>query len=173
MSEAYIGEIRLVGMNFAPVDWLMCDGSLQSIANYETLYNLIGTTYGGDGQTTFGLPDLRGRVPIHQGAGPGLSTYVPGMMAGMQQVTLTVNNLPPHTHPLACNNTQGGQSVPTGNYFAGNQQSVYASPGTGAAYVAMASVVGPAGQSQPHDNMQPYQAVNYIICTAGYYPSPA
>ncbi len=169
MSTPYIGEIRIVGFTFAPPGWLQCDGSLQSIQNNETLYSLIGTTYGGDGQNSFALPDLRGRVPVHQGMGSGLGAYVMGQAGGAVSVTLNSNTLPAHTHPLNCSTGASDSAAPAGEYFATSPINVYAS--APASLVAMGSVVGSSGGSQPHANLQPYLGLMYIIATEGIYPS--
>jgi microcystin-dependent protein len=129
---------------------------------------LIGTTYGGDGQNTFGLPDLRGRVPIHQGTGSGLSSYAIGQQGGFANVTLTTVQLPSHSHPVAANSNPGNASSPTGNYFGVAPETVYTATGNP---VAMGTLVGSAGGSQPHENRQPYLTVNYIIALVGIYPS--
>src|SRR5436305_1749964 len=119
MSEPYVGEIRMVGFNFAPVGWQFCDGSLLPISEYETLFNLIGTTYGGDGQNTFAVPSISGRLPVHMGQGPGLpSNRTLGELGGLEQVTLTLTQLPAHTHPLLTSNSPGPQTNPTGNVTA-------------------------------------------------------
>ena len=169
MSEPFIGEVRLVGFNFNPVGWHLCDGSLLPISEFNTLYALIGTTYGGDGQNTFGLPDLRGRVPIHQGTGLGLSTYTIGQQGGATSVTLNVSQLPAHTHPVAANSGAGTANSAVNNYFA-QTPNVNALAATGSS-VSMVSVVGPSGGSQPHENQQPFLTVNYIIALYGIYPS--
>jgi microcystin-dependent protein len=167
----YIGQILLVGFNFAPVGWLMCDGSLQSIANYDVLFNLIGTTYGGDGQQTFALPDLRGRVPIHQGQGAGTSNYVVGQNGGVTSVTLNVNQIPSHNHGVACAAGNGSTGAPGSQYFASAASPVNLYNGSASPSGNMTNVIAPAGGSQAHDNMQPYLAINYIIATEGIYPS--
>ncbi|MDB5516179.1 MAG: phage tail protein [Tardiphaga sp.] len=168
MSDPYLGEIRIFAGSFAPLDWLFCDGSLISIANNDALYSLLGTTYGGDGANTFGLPDLRGRVPIHQGGG-----YIPGQMAGVETVTLQVAELPHHSHSLVAA-TAGQVKVPTTATMPASATSsqpnanVYAPATTSTTLVS--SSVSNDGQSLFHNNVQPYLAVNYIIATAGTYP---
>jgi microcystin-dependent protein len=167
MAQPYIGEIRMFAGNFAPSGWMMCEGQLISISEYETLFNLIGTTYGGDGQSTFALPDLRGRLPIHQGGG-----YVLAETGGAEQVTLTVNQIPNHQHALigstnnATSNTPANQVVGALTSF--DLYRPAAIPNTAMA----AASVGSAGGSQPHSNMQPYLCVNFIISLFGIYPSP-
>jgi len=175
MSDPFLGEIRLVGFTFAPQGWALCDGQLLSIAQNTALFSLLGTTYGGNGQTTFALPDLRGRVPIHPGQGPGLSNYVLGEQSGSENVTLNTSQLPGHNHPLASSNQQGSSSDPSG-YF----PAVLNDPaGTIAVNGYLASsnstlnpaAIGVTGGNQPHSNIQPFLCVNFIICLQGIYPS--
>jgi microcystin-dependent protein len=168
MSTGFVGEIRLVGFNFNPQGWHLCDGSILSIAESETLYTLLGTTYGGDGVNTFALPDLRGRVPIHQGAAAGLYPYVMGQTGGVTSVTLTTTQLPLHSHPVAANSAAGTANSPTNQYFGATTESVYTTTGNP---VGMGTIVGASGGSQPHENRQPYLAMNYVIALYGVYPS--
>ncbi len=166
MAQPYVGEIRIFAGNFAPAGWAFCDGSLQPISENETLFQLIGTTYGGDGQSTFALPDLRGRLPIHQGNG-----YVLAETGGAELVTLTVQQIPSHTHPMLASTLTGTQNGATGNVLAsGSSISLYRI-GTPTAALAP-QTIGLTGGSQPHDNMQPYVCVNYIISLFGIFPSP-
>ena len=165
MAQPYIGEIRIFAGNFNPFDWALCNGQLLPIAQYPALYNLIGTTYGGDGQTTFALPNLQGRLPVHQGSG-----FVMGQTAGSETVTLTAAQLPAHSHSFQASLTTGSQKNPTTN--------VPAAIGSGSAYAqdppstALApQSIGTDGRGQPHDNMQPYQCVSFIIALNGIYPS--
>lgn len=165
MSQPYVGEIRMFAGNFAPAGWSFCDGSLLPISEFETLFNLIGTTYGGDGQSTFALPDLRGRLPVHQGNGFTLAET-----GGVETVTLTTAQIPSHPHPFLATPSPGATKDPTGNALA----TVIA----GSAYVAMAPTtplaaqsIGNTGGSQPHDNMQPYLCVSFIISQFGVFPS--
>jgi microcystin-dependent protein len=168
MAQPYVGEVRMFGGNFAPVGWMFCAGQLLAIAEYETLFNLIGTTYGGDGQSTFGLPDLRGRIPIHQGSG-----YVVGQTGGVEQVTLTVNQMPNHTHPAQAQAGPGNQATPAGGIWAASAWNQYAAY-SGANPVTMnPNAVQPAGGNQPHDNLMPYLAVSFIISLFGIFPSQA
>jgi microcystin-dependent protein len=169
MSTAYVGEVRLIGFTYAPVDWNFCDGTLISIAENPTLFNLIGTYYGGNGQTTFALPDLRGRVPIHQGTLQGGSTYVIGQSAGAESVTLNVNQIPGHNHLLLCNPaTSGGNAAPLNNTVGGGPQ-VYQ---TGPPVDGMnQGLLANSGGSLPHENRQPFQAMNWVISLYGIYPS--
>ena len=172
MSEPYIGEIRMFGGNFAPAGWAFCQGQLMPISENDALFNLIGTTYGGDGQETFGLPDLQGRVPVHQGKGPGLpTTYQIGEKVGSEQVRLIVQEMPVHNHAFLVSTAPGGANTPIGN--------IPASPPVAKIYRAGTpsdafppGLVSPAGGSQPHDNMMPFTVINYIISLFGTYPSP-
>jgi len=169
MSNPYIGEIRLFAGNFAPAGWAFCQGQLMSIAENDALFSLIGTTYGGDGQQTFGLPDLRGRVPVHQGSGPGLSTRTIGELAGTETVTLTSANLPVHSHALLATSAPASAAAgPAGGVLASASVKVYGSgaPGTPLAAAAIAA----SGGGLPHQNMAPFLALNYIISLFGIYP---
>jgi microcystin-dependent protein len=169
MSQPFVGEIRMFGGSFAPLNWSFCDGSLLPIDQYDTLFSLIGTTYGGDGQQTFALPNLSGRVPIHQGQGVGLSPYVIGQIAGTETVTLTGNQIPIHAHAVAVVSADGSQPSPSGGYFAASSLKQYTSNAANA--TMNPATVGLAGGSQPHDNMPPFQAVSFIISLFGIYPS--
>ena len=176
--EPYLGEIRIFAGNFAPVGWLFCDGSLLSISEYEALFYLVGTTYGGDGQNTFAVPNMASRVVVGQGQGPGLSSYAIGQMQGTESVTLTSLQLPVHQHPFsgAVNAITGattGVTDPTNAYFADKGAAAYYNaPGSDAlAPTALTGQMTPAGGSQPHSNLQPITAIYYIICTTGIYPS--
>jgi microcystin-dependent protein len=169
MAQPYVGEIRMFGGNFAPAGWMFCAGQLLPISEYETLFNLIGTTYGGDGQSTFALPDLRSRVPIHQGQGSGLSNYILGETGGAETVTLTPNQIPMHSHAPMGSNT-GGSDNPTNNFWANST--------TGKPYSAApptvqmnAGTILTMGGSQPHENMIPFLCVSYIISLFGIFPS--
>ncbi len=172
MSDPYVGEIRLFGGSFAPAGWAFCDGSLVSIAENEVLFNLVGTTYGGDGQETFALPDLRGRVPLHQGTGPGLSPRVVGETGGAESVTLTPSQLPAHTHLLMASQAVGTSPSPANAVPASTVSGL--SYTAGAASLPMrAGALSPVGGSQPHDNVMPTVTVTFIISLFGIYPSPA
>ena len=165
MAESYVGEIRMFGGNFAPYGWQFCNGQLLSISNYDVLFNLIGTTYGGDGQNTFALPDLRGRSPVHTG---GLLSYVQGQTGGVENVTLTTAQLPAHSHPFTVSGGGGTSASPAGNFLAGSALGQYApTPGNGVS----ANVLGSVGNSQPHSNLMPYTTVSFIISLFGVYPS--
>ena len=165
MGQPYTGEIRLFAGNFAPAGWMLCDGQLLPIAENDTLFNLIGTTYGGDGQSTFALPDLRGRVPIHQGGG-----FIQGQSSGVEQVTLTVNQIPAHAHPFLASADPASSPNPAANVLAETVSTTPYFAGPPAVTLAPQSIV-PAGGSQPHSNLQPYLCINYIICLFGIYPS--
>jgi microcystin-dependent protein len=167
MSNPYVGEVRLFGGNFAPAGWAFCDGSLLPISEYDVLFNLIGTTYGGDGQTTFALPDLRGRLPVHQGA-----SYVIGQAGGVESVALSVNQLPAHTHAAAASASAGTGPAPGNAIWAATSTDPLYGPGP-ATGSAMAPAVQPVGGGQPHDNLMPYLCVSFIICLFGIYPSPS
>ena len=165
MSSPYIGEIRMFGGNFAPQGWAFCNGQLLPISQYDTLFILIGTTYGGDGQTTFALPNLQSRVPVH--AGPGFAL---GQAGGTESVTLTASQIPAHTHTLNADENSGTQLGPANNVLAQTQNPLMYR--TIAPTLAMnGSSVQPAGGSQPHDNMLPFVAVNFIISLFGIYPT--
>lgn len=170
MSSPYIGEIRLFGGNFAPAGWAFCDGQLMPISENETLFVLIGTTYGGDGQSTFALPDLRGRLPLHQGSNVGV-TYQLGEQGGVESVTLSVNQMPAHSHALSMSATIPDQLVPTNNVTAEATKRFYTANATNLQPMA-ANAIAPVGGSQPHDNLQPYLCVSFIISLFGVFPSP-
>jgi microcystin-dependent protein len=170
MAQPYIGEIRLFAGNFAPAGWMFCDGSLLSIAQHETLFQLIGTTYGGDGESTYALPDLRGRVPLHRGQGGGLSPRQLGEQGGSETVTLTLAQIPQHGHLLRGTTAPASLGSPAGNSLATTSTHSY---GTGTPNMPMAAAALPvAGGSQPHDNMAPFCAIHYIISLFGIFPSP-
>ena len=170
MSDPYIGEIRMFGGSFAPAGWAFCDGQLMPISENDALFTLLGTTYGGDGQETFGIPDLRGRVPMHAGTGPKGTTYTEGEMAGVESVTLNTNQMPIHNHALLGSTGNGTQGNPAANFLASSTiVKLYGgeTPDTAMA----ASSIGPAGGSQPHENLQPYSCINFIISLFGIFPS--
>jgi microcystin-dependent protein len=170
MSSPYVGEIRMFGGNFAPVGWAFCDGSLLPISENETLFNLIGTTYGGDGQTTFALPDLRSRIPMHMGNGPGLSPRTIGENGGVESVILTTQQIPAHSHLPQAVSGSGNQSTPQNGVWAGVATSIYTSNAPNTAFTA--TLGGSSGASQPHENLMPFLAVSFIISLFGIYPSP-
>ena len=166
MAQPYVGEIRMFAGNFAPAGWAFCEGQLLPISENETLFQLIGTTYGGDGQSTFALPDLRGRVPIHQGNG-----YVLAETGGAEEVTLTVQQIPAHSHPLLASTAVGSSVTPVGNVVAASGSSNVYRPAPASAAMSAQSVTA-VGGSQPHTNMQPYLCVSHIISLFGIFPSP-
>jgi microcystin-dependent protein len=166
MAQPYVGEIRMFAGNFAPAGWMFCEGQLLPISEYETLFNLIGTTYGGDGQSTFGLPDLRGRIPIHQGNG-----FVLAEQGGAEEITLTVNQIPAHSHPLLAANAVGNDPNPNNNVLAESSAvRLYQSAAPAAAMASQS--ISSTGGSQPHTNFQPYLCVDFIISLFGIFPSP-
>ncbi len=168
MGSPFLGEIRMGGWNFAPQGWAFCDGAQLSINQNDALFQLIGTTYGGDGVNTFSLPNLRGRLPIHMGSDPQGNPYVIGQVAGSESVTLINAQLPLHTHPAQADTRPGSQTSPTGHYWAGAAANSYA--GSGNANMNPGAI-GVAGGSQPHDNMPPFLAINFVIALSGIFPS--
>lgn len=178
MSTPYIGEIRMFGFGSrgAPNGWQACDGSLLPIAEFDALFFLIGTTYGGDGQTTFAVPDLRGRVPIHQGQGPGLSNYVIGQRAGTETVTVLPTQMPVHTHTVVATTAVSTSTTPGSTLLPGavSGDTFYATDIASTTTLAMsAQSTSLAGGSQPHENCMPTLPVQYCIATAGIFPSQA
>lgn len=173
MAQPYVGEIRMFAGNFPPVGWLFCEGQQLPISENETLFQLIGTTYGGDGQETFNLPNLQSRIPIHMGTGPGGITYQLAEMAGTESVTLTTQQIPSHTHPLVATNDSGSQAN-AGNAVLAAQSpvSIYRPNATPPNVPMNASSVSVVGGSQPHENMQPFLCINHIISLFGLFPNP-
>ncbi|MGH3087853.1 MAG: phage tail protein [Gammaproteobacteria bacterium] len=172
MPDPYVGEIRMFGGNFAPAGWEFCNGQLLQISENETLFTLIGATYGGDGQGTFGLPNLQSRIPLHMGTGPDGAAYQIGEMAGTEQETLTVQRIPNHTHPLAASTDNGGQNNPAGNVLAAGAGSVFPYIADPPGVNMSPQAISPVGGSRPHENVQPLLCVNYIISMFGIFPSP-
>jgi len=172
MTEAFIGSMVLFAGNFAPRGWAFCQGQLLSIAQNSALFSILGTTYGGNGQTTFALPDLRGRAPIGTGQGPGLTNVQLGEQAGSESVTLTSNQMPMHSHAVACDTTATGSANPAGAY-PGNPGSLSGTElyGPTANGTMASNMVSPAGGSQPVSIQQPSLGLNYIICLEGIFPS--
>lgn len=169
MSEAYIGNVRIFSFSFAPKGWAMCNGQLLQINQNQALFALLGTNYGGDGRTTFALPDLRGRAPLHFGNGPGLSTYMQGESTGAETVTLGVTQLPEHAHTLKVSANAASTPAPGGNVLATPATKMFA---TASNTVAMNSAaIASAGSSQPHENRQPYLTLNFCIALNGIFPS--
>lgn len=174
MAEPFIAQITLFAGNFAPRNWAFCDGQIMSIAQNTALFSLLGTTYGGNGQTTFGLPDLRSRVAIHAGSGPGLSSYALGQMGGTPTNTMISTNLPAHNHTLNASNLAGDQAGPGGNSLASEASgstAVYAPGNTPTNALLNPMSIGLAGGNQPINNMQPYLGMYYIIALYGIFPS--
>ena len=178
METRYIGQIMVIGFNFAPRGWALCDGQLLPISQNTALFSLIGTTYGGDGQTTFALPDLRGRMALHAGWGPGLPPYDLGEVGGWPTTTLQLSNLPSHNHPIQASSAAGTQSNP-GNAFPANANVILERGADPIGVKAHASnsntamnpgMVGVAGGGQPFNNMPPYLAVYHVISLEGIYP---
>src|SRR5215212_788371 len=171
MGEPFIGEIRMFGASFAPAGWAMCQGQLMPISQNDALFTLIGTTYGGDGQSTFGLPDLQGRVPVHAGTGSSGTTWQLGEKTGTESVTLTTQQIPQHNHALLAASEVGQQPQP--------QNAVLAQTNPGFMYVAFsnplstlnAGSLSPIGGSQPHENMMPYLCITFIISLFGVFPT--
>ena len=168
MSTPFIGEIRMFGGNFAPVGWAFCNGQLMSISQNDALFSLIGTTYGGDGQQTFGLPDLQGRIPVNQGTGFSL-----GQTGGTETVTLTTQQIPSHTHPPQCKSTGGELGSPQNAVWAAStaNQTIYSDAAPTPSLTMNSTTMANDGGNQPHDNMMPFLAVSFIIALEGIYPS--
>ena len=176
MSEPFIGQIVMFGGNFAPRNWAFCDGALLPISQNTALFSILGTTYGGDGRTTFALPDLRGRIPMHPGNGPGLTSRRLGEKGGVENVTLTTNEIPSHSHGATANAVApAGNSNDANNNFwaddAGVSSGTYHTGPANTTMNADAVQIAPAGGNQAHANVQPYQCVNFIICLYGIFPS--
>lgn len=175
MSQPYIGQIMMTGFNFAPTGWALCNGQILSISQNAPLFSLIGTTYGGNGTSTFQLPNLQSSVPIHMGTGPGLSTYVIGQVGGAENVSLLYNHMPQHNHLINVSTANGTATTPSGNILG----ATYTGSGPGnmdfvstAANATLATnAVGTAGGNVPHTNLQPYLVVNFVIALVGIFPS--
>ena len=167
-QECFIGEVRLFAGNFAPRNWALCDGQLLPINQNQALFSILGTTYGGDGRTNFGLPDLRGRVPIHEGSGPGLTPRTLGQKGGAEAHVLTVQEMPAHTHTLNARNQRGNANNPAGNVLA-RKRNFYSTQPQNA--MLSDSAIGTTGGGEAHNNMPPFQALSYIICLQGLFPS--
>jgi microcystin-dependent protein len=171
MSEPFVGEVRMFAGNFAPRGWAFCDGQLLAVSQNDALFSLFGTIYGGDGRTTFGLPDLRGRIPIHAGPGPGLSPRRLGSKSGAEKVTLTVNQLPSHSHTFSAIDSPATETAPPaeGTLAQSVGYDLYVPP-SGFANMAAANVDG-VGGSQAHTNEMPFLCVHFIVALVGIYPS--
>ena len=171
MSDPFVAEIRMFAGNFAPSGWMFCEGQTLPISENEVLFQLIGTTYGGDGQATFNLPNLASRVPIHMGTAPSGTTYLIGEMAGTETVTLTTQQIPNHTHPAQCSSgNQATTTDPTNSVAAPSDLTQYISGGA-SVFLGNGIQTTPAGGSQPHDNLIPFLCINYIISLFGVFPS--
>lgn len=169
MAEPYIGEILMFGGNFAPLGWMFCEGQVLAISQYEALFSLIGTTYGGDGQSTFALPDLRGRIPVHQGQGPGLTNRVIGEASGVESVTLLVNQMPSHTHSLLADSGDAVMPQPNNNVLGQSNSQTYS--GQTPTTALNAAALSNTGGGLPHDNIMPYLCISFIIAVEGIFPS--
>lgn len=168
MAQPYVGEIRMFAGNFAPAGWMFCEGQLLPISENETLFQLIGTTYGGDGQSTFALPDLRGRLPMHQGNG-----FILAETGGVEEITLTVNQIPAHSHPLLASSDPASDSAPASNTLAQTKTAgIFMYLEDTPTVNLAATSISPVGGSQPHTNFQPYLCVDFIISLFGIFPSP-
>ena len=168
MAQPYVGEIRMFAGNFAPAGWMFCEGQLLPISENETLFQLIGTTYGGDGESTFALPDLRGRIPLHQGSG-----FILAETGGTEEITLTAQQIPAHAHPLLATGSPATTNAPANNTFAQSTGSTIFPYGTDQPLTTLhPGTISPAGGSQPHTNFQPYLCVDFIISLFGIFPSP-
>jgi microcystin-dependent protein len=168
MSEPFLAEVRIVGFNFAPRGWAFCDGQILPINQNQSLYSLLGTTYGGDGRTSFALPDLRGRSPIHVGASNG-SLHLLGQKSGEETHTLSASEMPQHDHVLQGSNDAGNQNSPGGHFFANSGTNTYGNP-TNLVNLSAGTVTN-VGGGQAHENMQPYLVLNYCIALQGLFPS--
>jgi len=179
MAQPYVGEIRMFAGNFNPSGWLFCEGQLLPISENETLFQLIGTTYGGDGESTFALPDLRGRIPLHFGTGPDGTTYQLAETGGVEEVTLTTQQIPIHTHPMFCSSGGGTVAANPANGVASladlsvyNDMSVAPNTQPNAQLGTPGFTSDITGGSQPHENHMPFLCINFIISLFGLFPSP-
>ena len=169
MAQPYVGEIRMFAGNFAPAGWALCDGQLLPISENDALFVVLGTRYGGDGQETFALPNLQSRVPMHQGSNAG-QTFIIGEMAGVESVTLTIQQIPIHTHALLASTTISNTQTPGGNVAAAGSGQIYTSDELPTGMSAQS--ISPVGGSQPHENLQPYLCISFIISLFGVFPAP-
>jgi len=165
MSDPFLGEIKIISWNYVPQGWAFCNGQQMPINQNQALFSLLGTMYGGNGQTTFALPDFRGKVPIHIGAG-----FIQGQTGGEAAHTVTISEMPAHTHTAQGYSQNGDQFVPTGNIM-GTVNGLYAGPGAGSKVSLAPGTIGNVGGSQPHNNMQPYLVLNFMIALIGIFPS--
>ncbi|GAB3588204.1 phage tail protein [Hymenobacter daeguensis] len=180
MNESYLGELRPVGFGFAPKGWMLCQGQTLPINQNQALFSLLGTTYGGNGTTTFNLPDLRGRIPVGLGQGPGLAPYILGQTGGVEGQTLTADQLPVHGHAVQAtmkpdgavdSNSPGGEYIGPGSLNQYSKKGPTVSKNVVMAANAVTGTASPVGGSQPHENRQPFIAINYAICLQGVFPS--
>jgi len=172
MSDPFVGEIRMFAGNFAPRGWALCDGQLLAVSQNDALFALLGTIYGGDGRSTFGLPDMRGRIPLHMGTGPGLSPRSIGEKSGQENVTLLLNNLPAHNHGFQASTSVADSGYPAGQLVADTgAASVYNTAAPDTSITMPANTVSNTGGGQQHMNMMPFQCVNFIIALFGIFPS--
>jgi len=171
MADCYVGEIRMFAGNYAPLGWEMCNGQLLQVAQYPALFSLIGTTYGGDGQSTFALPDMRGRVPVSMGTSKDGIHYPLGQAGGTETVTLTTAELGAHTHPVYAQSAAGSDPDASGKFWAGPTMTAYEKPGSDALVAMSAQAVTAVGGNLPHENMMPFATLSFIIATKGIYPS--
>lgn len=171
MSVPFLGEIRIFAGNFAPAGWAFCQGQLLAISENDALFALLGTTYGGDGQTTFALPDLAGRIAVHQGTGPGLSPRTLGENGGSESVTVSAQQMPLHTHAALSSSSGANKLSPAANFWSTDPGGNTAAYSNAAGSQMAATAVGSTGGGQPHDNVQPFLAINYIIALQGIFPS--
>ncbi len=171
MADPFVAEIRIFPFNFAPKGWAFCNGQLLPISQNTALFSLCGTTYGGDGRSTFALPNMQGNAPMHPGQGPGLSLHDLGETGGSETVTLLVSTVPAHSHALVAQTTTGSKSTPAGNSLSRVSGATPYLPPAGAALVPLSDqVIPPAGGDQPHNNLQPYLTLNFCIALQGVYP---
>jgi len=174
MSEPFVGEIRMFAGNFAPRGWAFCDGQLLAVSQNDALFSLLGTIYGGDGRTTFGLPDIRGRIPVHAGTGPGLSQYRLGSRGGAEEVTLTVNQLPSHAHALQASPGNGNTRDPGNNLPGSSTGGAFYSTGEGRGFTPVdmsTAAISSVGGSRNHTNLAPFLCINFIVALFGIFPS--
>jgi len=171
MSEPFVGEIRMFAGNFAPSGWSFCDGQLLAVSQNNALFSLLGTIYGGDGRTTFGLPDMRGRIPVHAGSGPGLSPVRLGAKAGTESVTLTSNQLPSHKHDVLASSNAGNSGDPTGNASASTAPASSYSTSLATPQTMNSAAISSVGGSRQHSNLMPSICVHFIIALFGIYPT--